>query len=1751
MSSDSFLDSSDLTPSKLKVIYQSSPSRTKQPNLVIYEDDTCKDIYIKLAQITTKRVSSDMIVAWYKHKQKIHTLGFSYDGIECVDPFKINSTKLLDPRFITKEGSRVALNLDTDDMSVIISELPVETLYYTTWYDYLSYLKFPDSLRKLTDEECQKYTNTTCQELYGGFIRRYWPRLSQEDSFELTTKIQSDKIKLETTLYKENKDLCELLYSVKPNINPIEYRIPLCILDNRLDSENQTNVALLRLFSDIELGEFTDYESHFSKIVLDDYGSTYAKLLRSKISYTGVEKDRYISQDIFLKWFKPQQTSIPNTPLTLMDDRNSIQFKLVNSKQQWVTLILYVTGDIKLVFTDVSSYVFTRSYIRSMIQIANRFIEFINRKQVFSQKPLQELSTDFKQGFHFMSSSIVYPVKDYQTPIIEKLLTNLQSFVRFNKSQDMLVSVIYKRTSHYDTNQSKLRVISLLHHSRRKLKRNEIIQELEKIFNLSLEEATDEYEQWELLSNGGKIFQKGENGIECIFDLVGTNIKVDISGTSSYAEFSRIQKFMDRVLTIYNDFIETQKDTYKLFKSVKQSNQYERAEQVLLADQLDTAIIQEDVAVDVIDDSPIVRDATADNATADDATADDATVDNATADDDTEELNMPRLESGSDSDDDSSEELNMRRLESDSEDSDSSRGGYLLQRGGYNVNRYYLERLKKFDKELFDGYSVKRTKHSSQGSVGYTYARKCGSQYGRQPIAIKKQELERIEAYERQNGKHSFTEAMTVEGRDPENYYICPKYWDVKNEMPLDPKDYESFKQHIVDNKMTSAQKKKTDKYVLVRDETYWREAGDDISRYKIELWEDFHPKGYKVPCCRAPRKGHDEFSVDWKVEVYKQDEDGKYEWIRGTVVKDLKDKVKVDIGIGNVITVEKKMVRRARDSKTITSSFPSNLGNYGHVNPIIKQLVKQKITEPEISSENNVGLIRRGVKRGSSIGDHTLLDSLVEILRKSSVKQLKQDIIYDLNQYPYLLSIAGGSFINKFKFDFDTISDEDALLCLDRMGPSSKPRHPKYFRFIKPNQKKYSPKELFHKISAKYGGRETAKLMDDMRQYTAKVSFQRYLEDDNEIILDTYLSPVLTSLSQLPNSRIFKDVVDSVSDVADVADLSNVTIVTFEGTHEDVKLSIPLGGYPEKINSLILLYKERGFHYEPILYRRFADHTGIIQIVKNPTHIMYDQNDSFQSIISSIQKLIQSQQTDPTHGNVLMDVSELTNRLNELNLTIIRYIYDNYSKIIMVQCDNQLFIPVKPSPIEPYYPLKQVCLFSNLKESAFPSLKDQFELFQLLDQKHTYQKYCDGLGMSVVNSDLEIYELILQSGHYVPVAKEIYNRKNPIHKQIDIVSTMSYRYVDEYVGIQSNYTDKRKDYYNRYNYRQIISQLFYQKAFFYLQKKSSLYNSVLAIKHHPIKLRVHQSKELVELLYKPLLDNVIEITKESYSELTTFETGYKLILAPMDEIKAIDIYKQCLSYFCELLLIYSESDYTRFTQLHMTIPKVKQSLQDNVLLFNYQDIKMNLYLEHFQRYSQYINSYTLYGEGISRSKINQLHRLKQVIDDRSFVEFTKQYPRIINQLCGRNLRCDRYPYEQYQQLKVISKLLFDPTSGEENMYRLYSIITQQERPGDSFEQEAQSYKIEPDGLVSIANETGVGFCLISQITTKLLQHDVYVILPRVEDESELDILVLYQTETSLIHVMKNDLDMIPLSVLNKQKRFQQEYKRPYSQQVD
>ena len=115
------------------------------------------------------------------------------------------------------------------------------------------------------------------------------------------------------------------VYSFKSSVKPIEFTVNVFTISNKVEDNT---VHLYRLFTDISLGLLDTIEIPFSKLTLDEYGSTYCKLLKDVISLTGVDKSRYVTKELFLKWFRNQITSIPNTPVSYMDERNSIMFKL-------------------------------------------------------------------------------------------------------------------------------------------------------------------------------------------------------------------------------------------------------------------------------------------------------------------------------------------------------------------------------------------------------------------------------------------------------------------------------------------------------------------------------------------------------------------------------------------------------------------------------------------------------------------------------------------------------------------------------------------------------------------------------------------------------------------------------------------------------------------------------------------------------------------------------------------------------------------------------------------------------------------------------------------------------------------------------------------------------------------------------------------------------------------------------------------------------------------------------------------------------------------------------------------------------------------------------------------------------------------------------------------------------------------------------------------------------------------------------
>jgi len=1712
---DMFLDNSEFKEPTFTSSYTRDGKVYTEQKTHIYEDDSIKEVFIKLAIASKKDISNDGIFAWIKQGSKIIPLAFNYPGLSMDIPFKHNK---IDPAFIDREGNRIALQIETT-IYKIMEYFNQTTIFYTTIVDYLRYLGL-GLKNKITDEECKDKTSYECSELFNGKIRKYWPGIKNiNEVFNYNhpplVKHRSTKIKSERSINERNKIQTDIIYKTKKPLFASEFKTYVCSVTN---SQGDNNVHLFRLFSDISLGIINKVLIPFSKITLENYDDSYCKLLKDVISYTGVDTTRFVTKGLFLKWYNSQVITIPGTPVRFMDDRNSLTFKLYK-EDKYVTVIIYSDGQVKVLFTDLIKDVFIRPHIEGMIQLVNKFLEYLNEKKIYFESPIKLIEKKYALSFDFMTSYLVYPVTNYQMKHFITLLKNLSAFVRFNKTQETMISCIYKRVSDYDNIDSKLRVISLLHNSKRKLKKDDIIKELETIFNISEEEATEEYEQWYQLSNGGKVFQKGESGIEFIIDLLGTNVKVDISSVSSYEEFTRIYKFLNGIMRIYQNFIETNKDPLGLFKpNAKLNKEYESMEESIAKE----SIAKESIATpappkpkqviakkpeQVIAKKPEqVIAKKPEQVIAKNVSKDESDVDSSTSDSDSS-LSIPRLD-----------------------DSDASTGGGKQtggkQTGGYNVNRYYSDRLNRYDKDLFSGYSAGQQKSTkNKGYQAYTYARKCFA--GRQPIAVTKDELDKINATDEGEGV-SFYEAVSIDGRDPNIYYMCPKYWDVKEDRPRNPLRVDEFKDHIVDNKMKAQQKKITDKYILRRDEYgYWDNAGDEISRYKIELWDNFHPDDFEVPCCRAPREGADSYEKGWKVDVL-VNVGGKLEWKQGIVKSSTKKEVDVTRG-GRTDTFNKKNVRRRRDSMYITNSFPCNLGTYGHINPVIKQLVHQDVKNPEPRSSNNMGLIRKGIKRGkrqtatmipvaggrdasaggrdASAGDQSLLDSLQEILphNNSSVVKLIEHILHDLENYPNqegnpsLFSIGGGSFVNKFKMDITDLNDKYSLYFIRLI----KKKYPFVQRFFKPYKgKKMVGKDILFRIITKAPLRSRSIINQELKSYTSLIQFRRYLTDKNEIVLDQYIIPVLHAISQYP-SKTFGSV-----------PLIDLSIVVFEGNNEDVIISPPMGGFPRKSESMILLYKERGHQYEPILYRRFEHHRGILRYY---TDIFRDQNDTIESIMNNIQDKLDEFNNDTPATDQVMSVVELTNIMNQLNLPIHTYIYDNYNKIIHIVTDKNVLIPVSPSDMKNYSPR---LYYPELMETHYPTYADAIEILKMIDSKSIGKGYLVNAGLSVIglwvkgSFTTKIKEIILESGHYIPVQKEDHNEK--VHK-LDIVTNHSYREIDMYIGSHSISNDARYDYTMMNNYKKVITELFFQKVYLMIKGNESLYSKIRKIKDHPIKLRPHKSNEIYQLLELKVLRELIILEEEDFDISLDDEIKNKLVIRNVDELKNHDFYHKLLKSFIELLIIYDYRDYERFLQLDMNLTKLRQLIKNNELLFTFTDIRNETYLQKFIRYSQYIRNVSLYGEGLSRSKIIQLNKLKDKSRNRSKLDrsIVKQYPQIIHTLFGRGLILTRYENEAYSELRTISDILVDVVDSEEEMNseKIQALL-----------QCKEDHKLRGDDLDILSDTYGIGFCLVTHLVTKRLEHDIIIklhkhaLLPSTDD---IPMLLLYQYESTLIHIQK------------------------------
>lgn len=1706
----------------------------KSIQINIYEDDTVKDILIKFAVISKQKVTSDHIYAWIGEGTQVESISFNYPNHKLTNPIK---DKGIDNSFIDKDGNRLLVPLEST-IHKIMENFNSKTIHFITLIDYLNFLKLSHK-NKITEEECKQKTKFTKNELFYGKIKKYWPRLKEPiEFFEYNSpplvSERNKKIKIESKIYQLQKDQLEYAYKLKDPIYPKDYRIYTYCVHNY---QEDTTVHLFQLFNDISLGKWHDTLLTFSKLTLENNTDTCCKLWKDSIYYNTEDTNKYISKELFIKWFYNPVISIPNTNPRYMDQRNSISFKL-HKDRITVTIIVFSNGHVKLMFNDISKLNLTQELINEKISLANKFITHINNKKIYTEKKLSLIQSSDK-SFDICSLKLIYPIKNYKIDKMIKLLSNLSTFVRFNKEHNTLISCIYKRVSDYDSIESKLRVISLLHNSKRGLSRDGIIKEITKIFNIGEEEANDEYDQWVHLSDGGKVFQKDENGIEFIIDLVGTNIKVDVSSLHSYSELVRFYNFMNFVMKVYDDYIEKNKDPYKLFGKTE-------------IDPLSIQLQDESEINMILEQGSPVEESLAEESLAEESVLSEKTSDDELVSSVLSSNRSIRLEDFSSQSESSDSGMGLL------EDSESEGGGKLIggnkpmiQIGGYNVHRYYLNRLIEYDKKspyyvdernavnLFSGYSVKQRKSSKNkdGSQGYTFATKCTPNNQRQPIAVSKEDLDLFNKEGVGEGE-GYREALNIPNRDPDTYYICPKYWNVKDEKPMKPEDYESFKDNIINNKSSTAQKKNTDKFILVRDHNYWSKAGDNVNNYRLELWDNFHPSGYKIPCCFSRVDIPD---IDWYVMVKDPNDDmwkngqikkiiafidkqGEKERIeitkKGTITeggkKVLKTKYKkyyndflYEISVTDQIYTCTVKASRLKPSKKgaeiITKQFPCNPGMKGFIHPLIQNYL-YPTNLPKIKGLPDMQLYRVGIKRGTPKRDQTFLESILVIAKEVNplldvditLDKFIQLILKDLhnlrNKHEYISSIGGGTFINLFKKDINDLVSSDIAQFKYYMKKNMKDSHNS---IIKKHLSKIDSKETLINMLSRYStSKEGIFINREFTEILSIIQFERYLTYPNEIILDTYLVPVLVAISKF-KSNIFGEVIP------------NLSIVVFEGTSEDVKITQPMGGYEKGTTNVILIYKERGNLYEPILYVEGAYKEGIL--VKD----LYSKEDPLMDYKRKWKNYIVDQCiTKIKEFNTYVDkdiltIDQVSRVLEKHNLPILGYIYDNYNKIVLVETKLNIYIPVSPTRVIFSKPCKYI---GDIKKSKYSNC---IKVLELIDKEKIGPSYLDNASITVIgisdrknNLQLRINELVFQNGSYIPLKKEPYTT---VHK-LPVIGNISYFDVDKTLALYGIPKDECIEYNQLKDFKERIRNIFFQKAYLYIRENQQLLTKLLKIKHHEIMLNYHKRIKLYNLLEKPLQTFIT--MKGSYSDKYSIEDSDKLNIPTINNISSEDFYYKIVRLFIDLLLNYSEKDYENFLQVSMDYSKLSKGIKDGEYFIKQSDILNESYLQYFVRYSEFIRNVGVYNGELSRSKLVQLNNLKQ--KNKESLKKTKQFPEILYTLFGRGIIVQK---EEQSDIEIISTILnrVDSVTREVNPLIIESLLNIENK---------DNYRIDIDDLNILSKEFNIGFCLVTKQFTRKIYHDIHIAInihSFIGDIKESEIILLYQDTMFLYHIIKKD----------------------------
>jgi hypothetical protein len=742
-----------------------------------------------------------------------------------------------------------------------------------------------------------------------------------------------------------------------------------------------------------------------------------------------------------------------------------------------------------------------------------------------------------------------------------------------------------------------------------------------------------------------------------------------------------------------------------------------------------------------------------------------------------------------------------------------------------------------------------------------SYVRTCSSTMKRHPVILTNKELENI------NKEHPGflrDEDVIKYGSDPKKQYnyICPRYWCLKNNTVVDPKDLTEVTVNgkkelkspncgyvLPDNAKTV----KPGYYVY---EFYKPKSGNkDYKRYP-GFQTDKHPQGYCLPCCfeKYNTLGRMESNKRCNQEDTGDDEDSENE---NETKKEVNEKEK---------TKPKSKKGKQEDEYIIgPDKFPISQGRWGYLPPQIQQMLHEVNADCQISKTNtnlkpdHPCLLRHGIEINDkqsfvSCMSDVLFYGTTTDAYAPTIKEMKTKIIEALT-IDNFITYQNGNLVNDFKSSH-----------LSNIN----------------NIQTYSSSKLYSKINQS----NEDEVLYFKKVISAFENFINYLNDDDAIIDHTYLWDIISK----PNPKLFAKGVNLIILKIPNDDITNNVELLCPSNHYSNEF------YETRKPTVFIINEDK--YYEPIYsYTITNKKYNIIKLFNE-----YDPrlSVSMRNVFKELVRPFLSNFCKPLDSmpNVYKAkraplLTTLVQKLDKYDYNVTKLVMNFNNKIIGVIAESPT--PTKSSGFVPCYPssfnenIKNELDFVFMNDlSLWKNYEDTFEFLTQLYNKSTKRKtekitdlYCKPM-LKVLEDEL-VVGIITETNQFIQILPpipeiDIKPEQNiPSLKNTNYVvknkgsSSVGYFTSDSIITTSDKVDDERVDY---------IKKITYETNFYNIFRNTI---RVLLNDYSNIKIREQIENEISKdyIIYSQKIKKINQLLRDLVKNKIQFigdENYYKLI---------------------------------------------------------------------------------------------------------------------------------------------------------------------------------------------------------------------------------------------------------------------------------